>query len=87
VEALEFYRQHGRDVDAVILDVVMPRSSGVECFARMKMINPDVKVLLMSGYAVDEQCRTLLDSGARGFIEKPFGEEEVSRKLAEVLAR
>jgi CheY-like chemotaxis protein len=86
VEAVDFFRRYGRDVDAVILDVVMPRSNGVECFAKMKMIDPDVKVLLMSGYAVDEQCRTMLDGGARGFIEKPFGEEEVSRKLAEVLA-
>ena len=71
-EALERYRSHGQEIDLVILDLVMPKLHGYECFMKLKKINPSVKVLITSGYAVDGEAKKALDEGALGFMQKPF---------------
>ena len=58
--------------DLVLADVVMPGMSGHEVFLALKKINPDVKVLLSSGYSVAGEASEILRAGARGFLDKPF---------------
>ena len=71
-EALKIYREHGKSIDMVVLDMIMPHMGGGETFDRMKEIDPDVKVLLSSGYGIDGQAQEILDRGCDGFIQKPF---------------
>ena len=84
-EALEIYREKKDQIDAVILDMIMPGMSGGEVYDRLKAINPDIKVLLSSGYSVNGQATEILNRGCSGFIQKPFKLEEFSRKLREIL--
>jgi DNA-binding NarL/FixJ family response regulator len=51
----------------------------------MKEINPDIKVLLLSGYSIDGQATEILRRGCDGFIQKPFNMKELSRSIREVL--
>ena len=51
----------------------------------MKEINPDVKVLMSSGYSINGQARDLLQRGCTGFMQKPFSMEELSKKIREIL--
>jgi DNA-binding NtrC family response regulator len=51
----------------------------------MKAINPDVKVLLSSGYSIDGKATEILKKGCSGFIQKPYGMEELSRKVKELV--
>jgi two-component system cell cycle sensor histidine kinase/response regulator CckA len=69
----------------VILDIVMPQMGGGEVYDRMKEINPQVKVLLSSGYSMEGQASEILKRGCHGFIQKPFGIEEISGKIREIL--
>ena len=71
-EALEYYQMHSDDIDLVILDIIMPRLGGYECFKAMKAINPKLKAVASSGYVVNDEVRKMLDQGAMGFIKKPF---------------
>ena len=64
--------------DLVILDMMMPDMPGDSVFFRLKELRDDVPVLIASGYSSDSRTRTLLESGARGFIQKPFGVEELA---------
>jgi two-component system cell cycle sensor histidine kinase/response regulator CckA len=84
-EAVRIYEKNRGQIDLVVLDMIMPDMSGAETFARMKDINPDVKVLLSSGYSIDGQATELLNQGCKGFIQKPFKMEELSKKLREIL--
>jgi len=84
-EALEIYNQDHDEIDAVILDLNMPDISGKETFDALKAINPDVKVLLSSGYSINGQVSEILSHGCSGFIEKPFTMSELSKKLREIL--
>ncbi len=84
-EAVEIYKDNKDKIDLVILDLVMPRMGGEEAYDRMKDINPNVKVLLASGYSVDSRAKEILKCGCDAFIQKPFDVQELSQKTRDVL--
>jgi CheY-like chemotaxis protein len=84
-EAIELYREHKAKVDIVILDMIMPEMGGGETYDRLKEINPNLKVLLSSGYSIEGQANEILKRGCDGFIQKPFRMRVLSRKIREVL--
>ncbi|MBW1942787.1 MAG: PAS domain S-box protein [Deltaproteobacteria bacterium] len=86
-EALEIYRAHRDDIDIVVLDMIMPDMGGGETFDKLREMNPQVKVLLASGYSVDGQAGEILKRGCDGFIQKPFEMDHFSNKLREILDR
>ena len=83
--ALEIYKEKGRDIDIVILDMIMPDMGGGKTFDRLREMNPRVKVLLASGYSIDGQAEEILSRGCNGFIQKPFDIETLSEKMREIL--
>ncbi len=84
-EAVAAYMERQKIIDLVILDMIMPGMSGAKTFEALRKINHAVKVILASGFSMDEQTKQLLESGCKGFIQKPFGMPELSRKVREVL--
>jgi two-component system cell cycle sensor histidine kinase/response regulator CckA len=84
-EATEIYEKNKDKIDMVILDMIMPDMSGGETFDRLREINPDIKVLLSSGYSINGQATQIIDRGCNGFIHKPFNMKQLSRKLREIL--
>ncbi len=71
-KAIDQFRDNKDRIDLVILDMIMPEMSGSEVFERIKQIKPDVKVLIVSGYAMDNEKENLTKAGVKGFIKKPF---------------
>jgi DNA-binding NarL/FixJ family response regulator len=51
----------------------------------LKKIDANVKVIIASGYAKDQQIRDMMEQGCRGFIQKPFSINELSQKILDVL--
>jgi two-component system cell cycle sensor histidine kinase/response regulator CckA len=84
-QALEFYSAHADEIDLVILDMTMKDMGGSETYDKMKEIDPNVKVLLSSGYSVEGQPTEILERGCNGFIQKPFTIGELSRVINEIL--
>lgn len=85
VEATEYYAQHAQDVDLVILDMIMPKMGGRECYQKLKMINPRIKAILSTGYGLDGKAQALLDDGVQGFVQKPYRVDLISKAVANVL--
>jgi two-component system cell cycle sensor histidine kinase/response regulator CckA len=83
--AIEVYKANRDRIDMVILDMIMPEMGGGETYDRLKEINPDIKVLLSSGYSIDGQAKEILERGCDGFIQKPFTMNQLSRKIREIL--
>ena len=83
--AVDVYAEQAERIDLVILDMIMPQMGGSDTFDRLKALNPDVGVLLSSGYSIDGQATRILERGCRGFIQKPFTIGTLSKKLREVL--
>jgi PAS domain S-box-containing protein len=80
-QAYEVYSSHANQIDTVLLDMVMPGTSGLEVCRRLRGINPKLKVILSSGYSSGEVAREARLAGATGFIGKPYSLEELSCAL------
>jgi two-component system, cell cycle sensor histidine kinase and response regulator CckA len=86
-EALKLYKDHHDQIDAVLLDMVMPEISGGEVYDRIKEINPHVKTILLSGYGKDGEANEILERGCDAFIQKPFNLTELSKKLKDLIEK
>ncbi len=80
-EALNIYRDQFDKIDLVILDMVMPELNGPEAFRKLKEINPEVKVLFSSGYDEQTQSQDILNEGVLGFLQKPYGVNDLLNKI------
>jgi len=84
-EAVEIFRKNHTGIDLVIMDMIMPEMGGGQAFKGLKEIDPDVCVVLSSGYSIDGQAKEILDQGCRGFIQKPFDLKDLSGKIRKIL--
>jgi CheY-like chemotaxis protein len=84
-EAVEIYEKNQDSVDMVMLDMIMPDMSGAQACDRMKEINPDLKILVSSGYAIEGEAKQTLARGCNGFIQKPFSLKQLSEKIRGIL--
>jgi two-component system, cell cycle sensor histidine kinase and response regulator CckA len=84
-EAIEIYNKHLNEISLVIIDMIMPDLNGGETYDELKEIDPDIKVLLASGYSMDGQAQNILDRGCNGFIQKPFNLKRLSHKIRGIL--
>ncbi len=86
-EALDIYRQHQESLDLVVMDLNMPGMGGLRCLKAILEINRQARVIIASGYTANSHVRTALESGAAGFVAKPFGRVELLTKIREELDR
>ena len=87
IEAVKLFTEKKDEIHLIILDMVMPEMNGSETFDLLKKIQPDLKVLLCSGYSLSEEASRILNNGHNGFIQKPFDINRVSSKIRELLDR
>jgi CheY-like chemotaxis protein len=77
-EAVSLYRQNWKDIDIVVLDMVMPVMNGLEAFEAfeafeaMKIINPSLQAILASGYYLPEESIKIKKEGIKQIIQKPY---------------
>jgi nitrogen-specific signal transduction histidine kinase/CheY-like chemotaxis protein len=84
-EALAAYRARPTEIDAVLLDLTMPRLGGLQALRRLREINPEVRVVISSGHTMYSDAERMLAAGARAFAAKPYRAEELVRKVREAL--
>ncbi len=86
-EGLAYYRGAWREIDLVIVDMVMPVLGGPECFRGMKEVNPDVRAVLATGYSLEGAVQEVMNEGVLGFIQKPFRMEQLSQVVSAAMSR
>jgi two-component system cell cycle sensor histidine kinase/response regulator CckA len=80
-------RRNTSGTGLVILDMIMPQMSGGKVFTLLREIDPQVRVLLSSGYSINGQAMEILERGCAGFIQKPFDLKDLALKIREVLGK
>jgi len=83
--ALEEYEEKKEDIALVILDMLMPGMDGAELFRELKKRDPDVKVILASGFGKFGKIEDALENGAQGYLQKPFGMDSMAAALKQAL--
>ena len=84
-EAIEIYRRMGKTIDLIILDYFLPVMDGDVVFDELKAIDPDVAVVLSSGFHEHARLGSMLARGLRGFIPKPYTHEKLTEQLRLIL--
>ena len=84
-EALEHYRKHGSEIDAIIMDMGMPGMGGMRCLQELIAFDPRVRVLVASGYAGETVEQDVLDAGAQAFMRKPYRLDDLLSNLTKLL--
>jgi CheY-like chemotaxis protein len=71
-EAIAVFREHAATIRAVLLDLTMPHMDGAATARELRQIRPDVRIVLSSGYTVEEATRQFTDRDLVGFLQKPY---------------
>ncbi len=85
--ALDIFKNSKRKFGLVLLDIKMPKIGGKEATEMLKEIDPDVKIILTSGYPTDEKSRELIRSNIVDFLEKPFTLADLSKVISSKLQK
>jgi CheY-like chemotaxis protein len=83
--AVEAVTEMGNKIDLVILDMIMPGMDGGKTFDRIREIQPEIPVMLSSGYAISGQAEEIMRRGCNGFIQKPFNIFKFSKQVRKIL--
>jgi PAS domain S-box-containing protein len=84
-EAIRVITDMGNEIELVILDMIMPGMDGGTTFDRIREIQPEMPVILSSGYAINGKASEIMRRGCNGFIQKPYNISELSNKIHNVL--
>ncbi len=83
--AIDYFSDHGNDVDCVLLDMTMPDMDGRETFEKLRHIRPGVPVILTSGYSEVAAAERFDGNGPAGFIQKPYTIQGLGEKIGQVI--
>jgi CheY-like chemotaxis protein len=83
--ALEIYQNEKGKVDLIILDLIMPGMGGQRCLEELLRISPEAKVIIASGYSIDGHPKTMIEAGARAFVNKPYDIKQILKIIRTVL--
>ncbi|MBW2030677.1 MAG: response regulator [Deltaproteobacteria bacterium] len=84
-DGIRLYETRKEEIALVILDLIMPDTAGIEVYEAIMEINPDAKVLFSSGYVLEGVLEEMLEKSKAGFIQKPYGLEELSKKVDHIM--
>ena len=84
-EALRIYEGMGKQIGLVILDFFLPVMDGDAVFDELRNINPNISVVLSSGFAEQSKIGAMLSQGLRGFIPKPYTREKLLEQVRSTL--
>ncbi len=84
LEAVEYFQKRHKRVDVAIVDMIMPRMSGVDCIREIRRIDPELRVILSTGYDFTNKTQHLISSGITDFLQKPFRESDLLKAVGRV---
>lgn len=84
-EALQIYQKIGKQIGLVILDFFLPVMDGDAVFDELRALNPNINVMLSSGFAEQDKIGAMLAQGLRGFIPKPYSKEKLLAQVRSTL--
>lgn len=84
-KALEFYKQNMNKIDLVLLDKHMPEMGGKEVYSKLKAMNPKVKVVLLTGFNIDNEIQQFFQNENSKIIQKPVSIEKLSKAISGLL--
>ena len=86
-EAVALFEKYGQDIDLVVLDMVMPHMGGQECYRQLKALNPEIQIMIMTGYTSDASAEAFFREGNIQVIKKPFELRNFTKAVQQAISR
>jgi len=83
-EAIKVYEERWRDIGMVFLDYLLPQMSGDLVFDELQRLNPDVRVVLLTG-CEESVADPMFEKGLRGYLQKPFSLPDLAQKVRDAI--
>jgi two-component system, cell cycle sensor histidine kinase and response regulator CckA len=84
-EAVEVYHLHRLEIDVVLLDVGLPKLTGWDVLLKMKEDNPDVRVVIATGYLAPKMKTDMLRIAVKHFVDKPYVLDELLETIQSLI--
>jgi two-component system, cell cycle sensor histidine kinase and response regulator CckA len=85
IDAIALYVKHKQEIGLVLIDLMMPSMDGTTAIRALRKINPDIKIVAVSGLITENQLTTPNHLAIQGFLPKPYTAKELAKCIAEVL--
>ena len=85
LDAVEICRENPGEIDLVLLDMIMPKLGGHGAFYQIRALDPNIRILLSSGFVAQEAVDDLLANGAAGFLPKPHRIKTLAEEIRRIL--
>ncbi|MGI0484638.1 PAS domain S-box protein [Pantanalinema rosaneae CENA516] len=85
IDAIAVYAEHKQEIQLVLVDLMMPTMDGAAAIRALKRINPQVKLIAVSGLVSSSQLSTSIEGDIHAFLPKPYTANELARCIAQVL--
>lgn len=85
IEAINIYEKEWRNISLIILDLILPKLSGLKCLEKILEINPDAKIIIASGFSDAEKGEELIKTGVKAFVKKPLDFTRLQKLIREIL--
>lgn len=85
VDALQKLKENVDDISIVLMDITMPRMDGTEAYGHMRYINPNLPIIICSGYSESDISSRFIEDENLHFVRKPYRFDQIASKLAEAL--
>jgi CheY-like chemotaxis protein len=82
LQAVDLYRERGKEIDLVLMDLTMPHMDGAEAFGELRRLNQDVRVVLASGYSQEDVTSRFQGKGLSGVLQKPYTLAKLQESLS-----
>ncbi len=86
-EGIDFFSRHYQNIDLVIIDLIMPEMNGYDCYLALKEIDPNMHVIIASGYAVNVETKKMMREKCLEFLQKPFEIKRLAKSIQKVLKK
>jgi CheY-like chemotaxis protein len=86
-EAVELYQKNWEKYSIAIIDMVMPDMDGRETYLKLKEINPSIKTIISSGFALNDDIEMTLKAGSNAFLQKPYSQHELIQQIDDILQK
>jgi nitrogen-specific signal transduction histidine kinase/CheY-like chemotaxis protein len=84
-EAIQIYRKHNQHIDIAILDMVMPKINGLQLFGTLQTINPKIKTIITTGYALDSRISEIIEKNSHQYLKKPYTRDQLAHAIADLM--
>jgi two-component system, cell cycle sensor histidine kinase and response regulator CckA len=85
-EAITIFKEHHRDIDVTILDLIMPKMNGLQLLEALRSINPEIKTIITTGHTLDSRISEKITRGSHQYLKKPYTRDQLANSIAILMA-